>query len=116
MSRQLTAARKLLSDAQLIAFLRAVEADGKIVAPRIVLKPLRGALIDLDAIFKTLDPPLSGEMGLSVELKVKRLGPLTFQIKFGMHGGGVGDGGEWRVRYNAQGEVEELEDGLMWIH
>lgn len=115
MSRQLTAARKLLSDAQLIAFLRAAAKDDHVRAPRFICEQLNEGQ-SLEEIFDNAQAGREPHFAMHATLRVKRVTSLTYVIAVGLGGGTVGDGGEWRVRYNAQGEVEELEDGLMWMH
>ncbi len=116
MSRQLAAARKLLSDAQLIAFLYAVQAEGHVRAANIILPGKYRKVLDLDESFGNLEPPPRRELGLTAELKVVRLSARTFRITFGMHGAGVGDGGVWRVVFTAGGAVQRIQQEGFWIH
>jgi len=113
MSRQLAAARKHLSDAQLLAFLRAAEEDG-IRAPRIFLYPLRGRAVDLDADFAHYDRPAS-DGRMHVVLQVQPLSPRVFRITFGFHGE-VGDGGVWRVVFTAGGAMQRIQQEGFWRH
>ena len=112
----MTAARKLLSDAQLSAFLYAVQAEGLVRAANIILPGKYRNVLDLDESFADLEPPPRRELGLTVELKVVRLSARTFRITFGMHGAGVGDVGVWRVVFTAKGAVQRLAMEGSWIH
>ena len=114
MSRQLAAARKLLSDAQLIAFLREAAKEDHPRAPGVMCRDLdRG--MSLDEIFQPPQRPEGRAVLMQAILEVKPAGTLTYMIRVGFRGE-VGDGGEWRVRYNAHDAVVELEGGLMGIH
>lgn len=108
-TRQLAKARKLLSDAQLLAFLAAETAST--TAHTIAREELRKG-IGLDAFFKEYDAPGSSE--LHIRLQVVRLGPRTFRITFGFEGPYVGDGCEWRVVFTARGAVQRMEEGVSW--
>jgi hypothetical protein len=57
MSSQLAAARKLLSDAQLIAFLYAVQAEGLVRAADFFLPGKYRQVINLVECFGNLEPP-----------------------------------------------------------
>lgn len=100
MADQLRAARKLLSDTQLIAFFRAAGTEDHPRAPGIICRQLDRGLT-LEAIFRP--PPRPGL--ITAVLKVVRLSPRTFHIKCGFNGAHVGDGGEWRVVFTASGTV-----------
>lgn len=111
---QLGAARKHLTDAQLIAFLREAAKEEFPRAPGYMCKDLdRGG--SLERIF---DPPLRPKDRAALMravLEVKQVDEMTYLIRVGYRGE-VGDGGVWRVRYNALGELVELQEGTMWMH
>ena len=114
MSTQLTRARTLLSDAQLIAFFREAAWEDGTRAP--------GNLCDdldkghpLDAIFERYDPDREGGT-LHIELEVKKLGKDRYKITFGFHGDALGDGAPWTVRYDRAGNLIGCEADGFWIH
>lgn len=115
-SRQLQAAKRHLSEAQLIAFLRAAN-DGDTTSVKITVRGL-----DEGSTLEELLAPVVLAVGeldlgtLTVELKVKPLGPHSYEILFGHHGPGYGDGGTWKVVYDANGQVQELVNESSWIH
>jgi hypothetical protein len=110
---ELNAARKLLSDARLIAFFRAAAKEPHPHAPAIIVKVVEQG-IPLDRHFAELGS--RGRAHLWPELKVVRESARVFTITFGYHGGLVGDGGVWRVTYTAGGKVQRLEQQGFWIH
>ncbi|MBK9419560.1 MAG: hypothetical protein IPN44_00735 [Flavobacteriales bacterium] len=115
-SRQLKAAKRHLSEAQLVAFLRAAN-EGDTTSVRLIVRDL-----DEGRTLKELLSPVELAVGptvlgiLTVELKVKPLGPDTYEILFGHHGPGYGDGGTWKVVYDGNGQVKELIGETSWIH
>jgi hypothetical protein len=90
--RQVRAARRLISDAQLIAFLRAVRGSGDLFAVKLINEDLDNGE-SLDEIFYTRN-----EYGYL--LSVRKLPALGLLISFGCQAGPTeGDGGEWQVSF-----------------
>lgn len=115
-SRQLKAAMRHLSEAQLVDFLRAAN-DGKTTSVQLIVRDLdKGRTLEelLSPVEHAVGPIVLGT--LSVELKVKPLGQNTYEILFGHHGPGYGDGGTWKVVYDGNGQVKELIGETSWIH
>ncbi len=112
---QLNAARKLLTDAQLIAFFRAAAKDEQFP------QAIRWINRDLDK-GKTLDtfvndfgPHAARQGGFNLSLRVKQLEERVFTISYSLGAGHCGDGGEWRVTFAESGELLEVEQGPCWI-
>lgn len=100
--------RRLITDDQLIKFLRAVRTDDQVLAVKMINKSLdRGQ--SLDEIFYTGD-----DYGFL--LSVERLRGAAFNISFGCQAGPLaGDGGDWEVVFDAAGKVGSLSGGFSWI-
>ncbi|MBL7951889.1 MAG: hypothetical protein JNM62_09225 [Flavobacteriales bacterium] len=111
---QLAAARKLLSDARLIAFFRAAQTAHRPVAIRIINREL-GKGKSLDAFFDAFENAPGDRQGLQLTLNVKRLSPRVYTIVYGLSGGHVGDGGEWRVSFSAGAKVLRIQERVSWI-
>jgi hypothetical protein len=112
----LSAARKLLSDARLLAFFRAAAAEDYCPqAIRMINRDLdKGE--SLDTFVGHFGQLRAAQGGMDLELKVKRVSPRVFTITYGLHGALVGDGGKWRVSYSAGAKVLRIEQVGFWIH
>lgn len=107
---QLSAARKLLSDAQLLTFFRAAAEDDDTPATRIIQTDLaRG--VDLDTFFDHFSQDHRLSNILWIDLKVKPLAARTFNIVFGFHGG---EGAQWRVVYHPNGSLRRIVREVVW--
>lgn len=111
---QLAAARKLLSDARLIAFLRAAGVEERPIAIRSVNRDL-DANITLDAIVARFGPRTDRPTRMNLDLQVARLSPRVYKITFGFRGE-VGDGGVWRVTFSAGTRVLRWVQIGRWHH
>ena len=111
--QNLKQARKLLSDARLLAFFRAAAKEPDPMAARMMQRSLE-VLGSLDAVFAEYvgDEPWSME----ITLKVVQVASRTFRITFGYAGGHVGDGGTYRVVYSAGSSMLRLELDAFWVH
>jgi hypothetical protein len=113
-SAQLAAARKLLSDARLIAFFRAAGVEERPIAIRSINRDL-DAHITLDAFAARFGPRTDRPTRMNLDLQVVRLSPRVFKITFGFRGE-VGDGGVWRVTFSAGTRVLRWEQIGRWHH
>lgn len=106
----LTAARKHLTDAQLVAFLHAAAQDGHALAPRMFCERLATGCT-LDELF-AVQP--DDEMSMQAVLRVRRIREHTYRITTGYEGA-VGDGADWTVTFDATGAPLHCEVGVMWV-
>lgn len=114
-SKDLKAAKKLLSEEQLVAFLHAANEQGQTHSVEMSCRALELGRT-LDDLFTESVRDNRRNSGLTTALKVKRLAPDTYDITFGHHGPTIGDGGSWKVVYAKNGQVKELEKETFWIH
>jgi len=113
--RAVRASRKLLTDAQLTTFFRAIRAE--FGTPDVAFRILAVQLInealdqgnDLDHIFFT------GKK-FGYQLSVKELSENAFEVTFGCQvGGTAGDGGRWKVVFDRDTVLSaEIQD--LWIN
>ena len=113
MSRKLNAVRKFLSDAQLVAVLRALRAQGRTAAATILLEQVEKEGVDAAFAAYAEQGPEPWDMRLT--MTVKKRSPRVFLIRIGLAGGHVGDGGLWRVTFTARGAVQRLHQLEHWI-
>lgn len=113
-SAQLKAARRHLSDEQLIAFLRAANT-GRPHSVGLAIRAL-DAGSSLEDLFRFEVPPEWKQYRMTTELKVQPIADHTYKITFGHHGPQYGDGGEWEVEYTPDGNVKRLVPQTYWIH
>jgi hypothetical protein len=102
--------RELIGDHRLKAFF---QAACKTVYPPRAIKSVCECLDqdqDLDSIFKDFE-----HRPENIELSVIDLGNRVFEITFGFRGSHLGDGGTWKVEFNKEGEVIDLEQPGFWI-
>lgn len=111
---QLVVARKLLSDARLLSFFRAARTKLRPVSIKIINRELDKGK-SLDTFFAELGNVPAERSGLEAQLKVKRITPRVYTIVYGLVGGHVGDGGEWRVVFSAGDKVLRISEGSSWI-
>lgn len=107
---QLSEARKVLSDARLMAFWKEAAAQPFPGAPGRMLKQL-GRGQSIDEIFA-----MHARGSISIELKVEHMSSRVFLITFGHHGPQVGDGGVWRVVFSGGAKVVRCQEQGFWIH
>ncbi len=112
--RQLAAARKYLSDARLTAFFRAVHTEWRPISLKIINRELDKGRT-LDAFFAEFGNLPGKRSGLEVRLAVKRISPHVYLVAYGLAGGHVGDGGEWRVVFSAGAKVLRVRACAMWM-
>ena len=110
---QLSRAREMLSEVQLLAFFTAEHPDPP-YAMRLVQQHLSTGS-DLDTYFREHDDT-DEQVPLEVVFTVHRRSPRSYTITYGYNGADVGDGGEWTVVYTAKGAVRRMELLLAWIH
>lgn len=110
----LNAAHKLLSDARLCAFFHAAAAHGAPTAVCIFSRELKAGRT-LDELARMFNRAELEHGGLRMSLKVRQLSPCVFHITFGLAGGGVGDGGEWRVTFSRSTRVLRAQCLEIWI-
>jgi len=106
---QIRAARRLLSEPRLIAFLRKVyqQQEDEVLAVELINNEL-----DTE---KNLDDILYSRDDYGYLLSVKQISESEFQITFGCQPGrDVGDCGEWVVSFDGN-TVDALSGGLKWI-
>ena len=102
------AARKLLGDRRLEAFLRACRGTTCILACRHINEELDQGET-LDSIFNTQDD-------YGYELAVRKCGEDEFKIDFGCLAGPLmGDGGLWVVRFDSNDQIKEIELVGDWV-
>ena len=102
------AARAMLGDARLLAFLRRCRSNAHIFACTLINRELDGGRC-LDAIFYTNDR-------FGYLLSVKETGPNTFDVAFGCQAAPLaGDGAEWAVSFTPDGAVAEDTMRSQWI-
>lgn len=103
-----------LSEARLVAFFRAALTEERPVAVKIMVRELDAGktVADVARIFAP-DPERAG--GLRMSLKVQRISPRVFIIRYGLAGGHSGDGGTWRVTFSAGSTVLRLVQQEWWI-
>lgn len=111
---QLAAARKLLSDARLIAFFRAAGVEERPIAIRSINRQL-DTHTTLDDVVDRLGPRTDRATRLNLDLDVARLSSRVFEITFGFHGE-VGDGGVWRVSYTPGHRILRCIQQRRWHH
>lgn len=113
--RQAVAARKLLGDSRIVAFLRAVGAETGILAVNLAIRDLdEGA--SLDAMFRPAEgDTLFDAIGaIGYTLRAKRRPDGSFTIAFGYVAGPLaGDGAHWRVMFR-EDDVESVEEESRW--
>lgn len=110
----LAAAHKLLSDEQLVAFFRAA---GRAPQPPIAVKLINEHLDrgeNLNYIFMMYGGPRTPNRPVVMDLKVKRLGPNSYIVRFGLAGARSDDGGEWRVTFTGQGALQRVQGASFW--
>jgi hypothetical protein len=110
----LVAARKLLSDDQLVAFFRAA---GREAHPPIAVKLINEHLDrgeNLNYIFMMYGGPRSASRPVVMHLKVSELKAPTYMVRFGLAGHRSDDGGEWRVTYTEQGALYKVQGTSIW--
>ncbi len=101
------AARELLGDQRLLAFLRAIR-DGDVMAARAINSEL-DAGAGLDDLFAKRE-------GLHYKLTVEERDNGEYLIEFGcLADAEAGDGGSWIVRWDRNGEITSIEGGWTWI-
>jgi len=110
--RQIRKSRKLVTDEQLIAILRAIVYNRSVSPRPLALKCLREHLDrgeTLDQIFYDGD-----DYGYS--LNIKRLAGPKLEVEFGCSPGpDVGDGGTWIVELDKGGGVRSVSGTTFWI-
>jgi hypothetical protein len=112
---QLEAARKLLTDAQLIAFFRlAGIAEHCPTAVKIINRDLdKGE--SLDTFVGHFGKLGAANGGLDLKLLVEPVEGSAYRISYGLHGGMSGDGSTWIATYGEEGELLGLEQESYWI-
>jgi hypothetical protein len=110
LSFPLTAARKHLTDAQLLAFLRTAAKEVHPKAPRMLCAELDDGGT-LEVLFGEAD---TADL-LEVILKVERKREGVFEITCGYQGDSVGDGGTWLVDYDATGGLLSVVAMSCWV-
>ena len=106
--RDIRAARQHLSDARLVAFLRAAnESEYGVLAIRLICEALDQG--------KTLDDIFYNGTDFGYMLSVDHMSESSFQIHFGYHAAPLaGDGGLWDVSFTGD-EVASINIGSTWI-
>jgi hypothetical protein len=105
--RQVRAARQLISDAQLIAFLRSVRRNSSLLAVELINEDLDNGE-SLDEIFYTRNE-------YDYLLSVRKLPAFGLLISFGCQAGPTeGDGGEWQVSFVGD-LVNSVKAESFWI-
>jgi hypothetical protein len=98
---------KLLGENRFMAFIRGLSKDKECLAVKLAQEEL-DAGHGLDDIFYT-----KSEYGF--ELSVNYLETDRFKIEFGcIAGPDAGDGGEWIVQFDSDGQVVSITDGIVW--
>ncbi len=115
--RRTLAARRLMGDKRVVAFLRAAAAGQ---APTWGIAALRMAMDQLDqgGSPRRLFWPWRGSptKGSGFFLKARRIGTDSYRIEFGcVAGPTVGDGGEWDVIFDAGHRVRRIDLILAWV-
>jgi hypothetical protein len=101
-------ARAFLGDQRLVAFLRWARNEPEVFACKLINECLDKG--------ETLDDIFSGPGYDGYKLEAEESGDGQWRIKFGCQAGpDAGDGGEWDVKFNAAGEVEEGFQTGCWI-
>lgn len=106
--RDARAARQHLSDARLVAFLRAAnESETGVFAISLICEVLDQG--------KTLDDIFYNGTDFGYMLSVDHMSESSFQIHFGCHAAPLaGDGGLWDVSFTGD-EVASISIGSTWI-
>lgn len=114
--RQLAAARRHLSDAQLIDFMRAASGKGADRTLRSLLEAIDGGE-PLEVMMRSEEITLGDEvLGYKeVHLRVKPLSERTYMVEIGLYILGGGGGSEWEVEYGPQGELLRVEGTARFI-
>ncbi len=112
--QQLAAARKLLSDARLLAFFRAAAAEMYVpYAIKVIIRDLdKGET--LDVCMGHYGPLGDKQPHRYLTFGVEQISPRVYSITFGFEGGETGDGAQWRVRYSAGAKVLHVEQVGFW--
>ena len=102
--KQISWARKSLSDEQLVAFFKAAQGNDVLAMELINRHVKEGS--SLDDIFYT-----GGEYGYS--LSVRKLSGSRLKISFGCQAGPLaGDGGDWKVKFDGDKILLIENDGV----
>lgn len=115
--RRTLAARRLLGDKRVVAFLRAADAG----QPRqwgIAALRMAHDHLNHSGTPRTLFWPWRGTptKGSGYFLTVRRSGPDQFRIEFGcVAGPHAGDGGEWDVVFDARHRVKRIDQLSSWV-
>ena len=114
--RQLAAARRHLSDAQLIDFLRAASGKGTDRTLRSLLEAIDGGE-PLEVMMRSEEITIGDEVlgSKEVHLRVKPLGERTYLVEIGLYILGGGGGSEWEVEYGPQGDLLRVEGTVRCI-
>lgn len=116
-TRRYKAARKHLTDAQLVAFFREAAKDRSTQAPQQVTNGLDQEQTLAEWCARMDEPSeLDAFFSFEMELKVVPLATRQFRITFGFHGQEAGDGAEWTVSYAEDGSLLTCEAGVAWTH
>lgn len=108
--RRIRDARTKIPDSLLLAFMRAIPAEGSLIFVQILQESLDHQP-NLDEIFGYGD---GDEFGYN--LTVVSNGEYFFTIELGYLAGELmGDGGEWEVTFDTHGHVSEISGGATWI-
>jgi hypothetical protein len=112
---ELAQAREHLSDAKLIAFLRAIGQVGDRPTSGLALGNALDHGRTLDELFTPMDkkqvpPRYRSEFEIGVE-PVER---STYRIRFGLKGKNFGDGGQWLVSFDQNERVSAIEQEDYW--
>ena len=118
--REIAAARALLGDKRLVAFLKAALGKPKprvhvTSASRIACKTLARDP-SLDALFAPWVMPELGKFRSGFDLTASAQPDGRYLVCFGCNAGGnCGDGGEWLVDFTPTGRVRSIEQLSYWI-
>lgn len=115
--RRTLAARRLLGDKRVVAFLRTAAAGQ---APTWGIRALQMAIAELKqgGTPRTLFWPWRGYPadGSGFFLQARRTGTDAFRIEFGCEAGPTaGDGGEWDVIFDARHRVRRIDLVSAWV-
>ncbi len=114
--RQIRKSLKLLGIKRLHNFIRhndIQDSNCKVVS---FLKDALEEGRDLEEELLGRDDPVDNFMGSGYVLRVKPLGNNCFKIEIGYHAGGTtGDGGDWEVTFDDEGNVVNIIHGGFWI-
>ena len=100
--------RNLLGDERLLAFFRFIASEDEAMAVSLVTSDQKEG--------SSIDDLFADEGDFGFTLQVEEISELIFEIYFGcIAGPDAGDGGQWTVTYDSDGNVVSAGGETMWM-